>query len=43
MTNTNHLQNKGSNSGSGNFNATTVISAKDIDKKLLNLMKSMGN
>ena len=24
-------------------NATTVVSVKDIDKRLLNLMKSMGN
>ena len=33
----NHLH---KNSG---FNATTVVNVKDIDKKLLNLMKTMGN
>ena len=32
MQNNNHLKNN-----------ATVISVKDIDKKLLNLMKSMGN
>eukprot|EP00347_Sterkiella_histriomuscorum_P009761 403339992 len=45
--NNHHVRNnhahKLSGNGGGLFNATTVVNVKDIDKKLLNLMKTMGN
>ncbi|CDW72745.1 UNKNOWN [Stylonychia lemnae] len=44
MQNNNHLHHKQNHNVSGSsFNATTVVNIKDIDKRLLNLMKTMGN